>query len=402
MVIDVDLQLESYDYDLPEGLIAQHPADPAHDAKLLICEEDGSWYVKREARFFDLVEELDSQYLMFLNRTKVFKARIPLVNVKVIKKDGQEVLLEQGEIFVYSLVGKNQFECLVSDGKHFKPWSELIIDDQISFLSLFFTENGICFQIKGMDLLDFLEKYGEMPLPPYISYEKDKEKRYQTYFAQEVGSAAAPTASLHFTPELIWALEEKGVDFEQVCLHVGLWTFKPVWEADIRNQKLHFEPMLVNMQIFTRIYEAKKTAKKLLPVGTTMVRYLESLPYVWSFLKEKKNLTSELDLSVIEWRDSLVQELDMVKRDEFIPDQELNFTESGEFVIQTRLFLRPGMRFLLVDELISNFHLPKSSLLMLISAFMGRENALNAYDFAIKNGFKFYSFGDGMWVKNIW
>ena len=165
--------------------------------------------------------------------------------------------MDKGEIFVYSLLGKDQFECLVSDGKHFKPGSEIVIDEKVSFLSLAFTENGIAFQIKGMDLLDFLEKYGEIPLPPYIKYEKEKGERYQTYFAKELGSAAAPTASLHFSPQLIAGLESRWVDFERVCLHVGLGTFKPVWEENITNQKLHFEPMIINMQIRSRIMNAK-------------------------------------------------------------------------------------------------------------------------------------------------
>ena len=309
--------------------------------------------------------------------------------------------MEQGEIFVYRLLGNNQFECLVSDGKHFKPGTEIVINDKVSFLSLDFTENGIAFEIKGANLLDYLEQYGEMPLPPYIRYEKEKEKRYQTCFAQEIGSAAAPTASLHFSPQLIAGLEAKGVDFERICLHVGLGTFKPVWEQNITDQKLHFEPMIVNTTIRSRIMLAKLSGKKLLPVGTTMVRYLESLPYLWRFLKveKQKNLISSLDPAVITRRDNLTQEIDSDKILEFIPTQEPTILESGEIIVHTRLFLRPGIKFLLVDELISNFHLPKSSLLMLISTFMGRENALQAYNFAIKNDFKFYSFGDGMWIK---
>ncbi|MBB1543719.1 MAG: S-adenosylmethionine:tRNA ribosyltransferase-isomerase [candidate division SR1 bacterium] len=399
-MIDKDLQLESYDYDLPQSLIAQVPAQPVHSAKLLICQENGiGGYSYTQTTFLNLLEHLDSKYLLFFNRTKVFKARIPLSGVKIIKKNGYEVGLDKGEIFVYSLLGKDQFECLVSDGKHFKPGSEIVIDEKVSFLSLAFTENGIAFQIKGMDLLDFLEKYGEMPLPPYIKYEKEKEERYQTYFAKELGSAAAPTASLHFSPQLIAGLESRGVDFERVCLHVGLGTFKPVWEENITNQKLHFEPMIINMRIRSRIMNAKLAGKKLLPVGTTMVRYLESLPYIWRFLQKEKSLISSLDSAVVAWRDNLTQDLDFSRVQEFIPDQKIDFLDSGEILIQTRLFLRPGVKFLLVDELISNFHLPKSSLLMLISAFMGRENALQAYEFAIQNDFKFYSFGDGMWIK---
>ena len=401
-MIEKDLLLESYDYDLPAEAIAQVPAQPVHSAKLLICEGAEPWtYHFSQSQFLDLIDHLDSQYLMFFNRTKVFKARIPLSWAKVIKKNGSEVLLEQGEIFVYRLLGNNQFECLVSDGKHFKPGTEIVINDKVSFLSLDFTENGIAFEIKGMNLLDYLEQYGEMPLPPYIKYEKEKEKRYQTYFAQEVGSAAAPTASLHFSPQLIAGLEAKGVDFERVCLHVGLGTFKPVWEQNITDQKLHFEPMIVNTTIRSRIMLAKLAGKKLLPVGTTMVRYLESLPYLWRFLRveKQKNLISSLDPAVITRRDNLTQEINSDKILEFIPTQEPTILESGEIIVHTRLFLRPGIKFLLVDELISNFHLPNSSLLMLISAFMGRENALQAYNFAIKNDFKFYSFGDGMWIK---
>ena len=401
-MIEKDLLLESYDYDLPAEAIAQVPAQPVHSAKLLICEGTEQWtYHFSQSQFLDLIDHLDSQYLMFFNRTKVFKARIPLSWVKIIKKNGSEVILEQGEIFVYRLLGNNQFECLVSDGKHFKPGTEIVINDKVSFLSLAFTENGIAFEIKGMNLLDYLEQYGEMPLPPYIKYEKEKERRYQTYFAQEVGSSAAPTASLHFSPQLIAGLEAKRVDFERVCLHVGLGTFKPVWEQNITDQKLHFEPMIVNTTIRSRIMLAKLAGKKLLPVGTTMVRYLESLPYLWKFLKEKKqkNLISSLDPAVITRRDNLTQEIDSDKILEFIPTQEATILENWDIIVHTRLFLRPGIKFLLVDELISNFHLPKSSLLMLISAFMGRENALQAYNFAIKNDFKFYSFGDGMWIK---
>lgn len=241
--------------------------------------------------------------------------------------------MEQGEIFVYRLLRNNQFECLVSDGKHFKPGTEIVINDKVSFLSLTFTENGIAFEIKGMNLLDYLEQYGEMPLPPYIKYEKEKERRYQTYFAQEVGSAAAPTASLHFSPQLIAGLEAKGMDFERVCLHVGLGTFKPVWEQNITDQKLHFEPMIVNTTIRSRIMLAKLAGKKLLPVGTTMVRYLESLPYLRKFLrtetsKNQKSLISSLDPAVITRRDNLTQEIDSDKILEFIPPQEPTILEN--------------------------------------------------------------------------
>ena len=236
-----------------------------------------------------------------------------------------------------------------------------------------------------------------MPLPPYIRYEKEKEKRYQTFFAEKVGSAAAPTASLHFTPELVKRLENKDVEFQFPCLHVGLGTFKPVYEEHIQQQKLHFEPMILESGIRKTIADAKLAGKRFLPIGTTMIRYLESLPYIRRFLK-KKNLNITLDHATRDRRDHLTKTIDEKLVEEFIPDQEVcvektQFSSIPEkMIIQTRLFIRPGIPFLLTDELITNFHLPKSSLMILISAFIGRKNLLEAYQRAIQAGYKFYSF----------
>lgn len=286
---------------------------------------------------------------------------------------------------------------MVSDSKNFRPGSRIFISKDIRFESISFTENGILFRLVGSLLFDFLEKYGEMPLPPYINYTKEKEERYQTFFAQEVGSAAAPTASLHFTPELVKGLEEKGVEFAYLCLHVGLGTFKPVYEPVITDQKLHFEPMQIPHSLWKQIAEAKQAGKTFLPVGTTMIRFLESLPYIWCFLKKRK-LTPEVDQPTFLWREQLTSTIEEDLIEEFIPDQEPLF-ESDFLHIQTRLFIRPGIPFYIVDELITNFHLPKSSLMMLISAFLGREKLLEAYQYALDHDYKFYSFGDGMWIK---
>ena len=194
-----DLLLSSYDYDLPPSHIAQLPASPAHNAKLLIATPDASHksYSFHHTTFFDLPNHLSQEYLLFFNETKVFKARIPLQNVKIIRASGKELILEQGEVFVYQLLSENTFECLVSDSKNFKPGSKVQISDTIFLESQEFTENGIKFQIHWDKLLSFLEKYAQMPLPPYIKYEKEKEQWYQTFFAQEIGSAAAPTASAY-------------------------------------------------------------------------------------------------------------------------------------------------------------------------------------------------------------
>ena len=241
-----------------------------------------------------------------------------------------------------------------------------------------------------------------MPLPPYINYEKEKEQWYQTFFAQEIGSAAAPTASLHFTPELIEKLKERKVWMQFLFLHVCLWTFKPVSEEVISNQKLHFEPLILPTNIRKNLSEAKKQGKIFLPIGTTMIRFLESLPYIWRFLKSK-NLTPSLNPETEKWRDHLTKDIDSNLVEVFIPDQEPLPSENihwvSQMIIQTRLFIRPGIPFYLTDELITNFHLPKSSLMMLISAFMGRKNLLNTYQEAMEKWYYFYSFGDGMRVR---
>ena len=392
-----DELLSSYNYELPESHIAQVPSIPAHAAKMMVCSIDQKDDCKTKDQIFsDLTESLNDNYLLFLNRTKVFKARIPLHNVKIIRKSGKEIQLLEGEIFVYSIQSQTEFECLVSDSKNFKPGTKILFNSTTTLHSLHFTENGILFKIEGDQIFSFLEKIGEMPLPPYISYEKEKEKRYQTFFAEEIGSAAAPTASLHFTPELVRKLEEKKVWFQYLCLHVGLGTFKPIYEEHIADQKLHFEPMLLDMQIWKTIADAKKAEKIFLPVGTTMIRYLESLPYIWKFLK-KKNLTSPIDSTTKARRDDLTDPIDETLVAEFIPEQEIS--DATNITIQTRLFIRPGIPFYLTDELITNFHLPKSSLMMLISAFMGRKNLLKCYQEAIDKDYKFYSFWDWMRIR---
>lgn len=392
-----DELLSSYNYELPESHIAQVPSIPAHAAKMMVCSIDQKDDCKTKDQIFsDLTESLNDNYLLFLNRTKVFKARIPLHNVKIIRKSGKEIQLLEGEIFVYAIQSQTEFECLVSDSKNFKPGTKILFNSTTTLHSLHFTENGILFKIEGDQIFSFLEKIGEMPLPPYISYEKEKEQRYQTFFAEEIGSAAAPTASLHFTPELVRKLEEKKVWFQYLCLHVGLGTFKPIYEEHIADQKLHFEPMLLDMQIRKTIADAKKAEKIFLPVGTTMIRYLESLPYIWKFLK-KKNLTSPIDSTTKARRDDLTDPIDETLVAEFIPEQEIS--DAKILTIQTRLFIRPGIPFYLTDELITNFHLPKSSLMMLISAFMGRKNLLKCYQEAIDKDYKFYSFWDWMRIR---
>jgi S-adenosylmethionine:tRNA-ribosyltransferase-isomerase (queuine synthetase) len=166
-----------------------------------------------------------------------------------------------------------------------------------------------------------------MPLPPYIKYEKEKEQRYQTFFAEEIGSAAAPTASLHFTPELIKQLEDKKVNIKYLCLHVGLGTFKPVYEEHIEKQKLHFEPMIIPNDIRDYIKEKKEEKKIFLPVGTTMIRYLESLPYIWKYLRNI-NYINNVNSETINRRDNITKEINQKQIDEFIPKQDISTPEN--------------------------------------------------------------------------
>ena len=397
-MLSEDLLLSSYDYLLPDSLIAQTPAIPAHSAKMMVCTPNRNWsYSFEHKTFSDLSENLDDNYLLFLNRTKVFKARIPLHWVKIIRKTWKEVILDNGEIFVYRIISDSEFECLVSDSKNFKPWSKVFFGTNTILESKEFTENGILFSIFWESIFKFLEKLWEMPLPPYIVYKKEKEQWYQTFFAEEIGSSAAPTASLHFTPELVKKLEEKEVNFKYLCLHVGLWTFKPLYEEHIEKQKLHFEPMIVPNTVWEEIMVAKKKKKIFLPVGTTMIRYLESLPYIWKFLQKNKRIQN-LAWEVLDRRTNLTKNISIKTVNEFIPEQDV-IVHNNNLIIQTRLFIRPWISFYLVDQLITNFHLPKSSLMMLISAFMGRKNLIECYQKAIENTYHFYSFWDGMRVR---
>ncbi len=397
-----DSLLSSYNYNLPENLIAQEPSIPAHNAKMMVLTPNNWGYKCEHSKFIELPNFINDNYLLFLNRTKVFKARIPLQGEKIIRKSWKEVIIDSWEIFVYRIITEHTFECLVSDSKNFKPWSKIFFKDNTILESKEFTENWILFEISNQSIFSFLEKIWEMPLPPYIKYEKEKEQRYQTFFAEEIGSAAAPTASLHFTPELIKQLEDKKVELKYLCLHVGLWTFKPVYEENIENQKLHFEPMIIPNDIRSFVKEKKEEKKIFLPIGTTMIRYLESLPYIRKYLRNI-NYIKDVDSKVINRWDNITREITDNKVNEFIPEQDIQTTEDWNLIIQTRLFIRPWIPFLLVDELITNFHLPKSSLMMLISAFIWRENLLNAYEEAINNWYHFYSFWDWMrirWKKN--
>lgn len=390
-----DFLLNSYDYDLPEEMIAQIPAQPAEFAKLLVWSQSDNSI--QDYHFYDLPKLLSDNDVLICNNTKVFKARIPLNQTKIIRKSW-EIRSVNWEIFVYQLLHDGRLECLVSDDKNFKPWAEVFLDEEkwISLTSDEYAEDWIIFSIKWIWIFDFLEIYGQMPLPPYIHYEKEKEKRYQTTFAKDLGSAAAPTASLHFSQKLLSDLRSKWIEINLTTLHVGLWTFKPVYEQDIRNHKIHKEPIIIENSLFQQIYERKNWNKNLIAVWTTMVRLLETLPYLRKSLSEfdkKKIISSE---KAFHFRESTTSDILPTDCEKYVHDVSL---QSSRIVCETQLFIFPGWKFCIIDEMITNFHLPKSSLLMLISALMWRKNVLNSYEHAKKKWYHFYSFGDWMWIR---
>ena len=391
----LDFLLNSYDYELPQELIAQIPAQPAESAKLLVRSKSNS--LIQDYHFFDLPNFLTSNDVLVCNNTKVFKARIPLNQTK-IKRKSWEIRNVDGEIFVYQLNHDGRLECLVSDDKNFKPWAEVFLDEEkwISLTSDEYSEDWIIFSVKWIWIFDFLEIYGQMPLPPYIHYEKEKEKRYQTTFAQDLGSAAAPTASLHFSQHLLNQLKEKWVEINFTTLHVGLWTFKPVYEQDIRNHKIHREPIIIENSLFQQIYNRKNENKNLIAVWTTMVRLLETLPYLRVSLQKTDKQKILPNADAFNFRESITSDIQVFDSEKYVHNVSL---QQDRIVCETQLFIFPGRKFCIIDEMITNFHLPKSSLLMLISALMWRKNALQCYEHAKHHLYHFYSFWDWMWIR---
>jgi len=387
--INQNFRLDSYNYDLSEEYIAQIPVK---NSKLLLCD----WWKFSNKSFSNLPWILNKETVMFFNNSKVYNARIPLEKRLVIRHSGYKNIIDW-EIFVYQILWKNKFEWLSSDGKNFKPWSKIFFENNIIIRSMEFCDEWIIFEIEWCNIYSFLEKNAQSPLPPYISYDKSKEKYYQTIFAENLWSAAAPTASLHFDQKLLNKLKEKNIECRFETLHVWLGTFKPVFSQDIREHPIHEEDFLLRPNIFEEIYKIKSSGKKILAVGTTMARFLETLPFVW----KKYNSKFSLDDDVKIFFDGITKNIELEEANKFCPMNIENINWNNEYTqIPTKLFIYPWFERKLVDQLITNFHLPRSSLLMLVSSFMGRKNVLESYEYAKNSDYRFYSFGDGMLVVN--
>ncbi len=340
------MKTDDFDYELPEHLIAQTPLEKRDSSKMMSLNKKTGEIDHKS--FNDICDYLTSNDVLVLNDTKVIPARLT-----GIKQTTGAVI----EILILKEMSDNEFECLV------KPAKRVHIGDVISFGDgllkaecNFIGEEGIrrfTFIYEGI-LLEILDKLGEMPLPPYI-HEKLKDKdRYQTVYAKNLGSAAAPTAGLHFTPDLLEKIKEKGVEILYVTLHVGLGTFRPVNVEDVTKHKMHTEEYFMSSDVADKLNFAKKNGKRIISVGTTTVRVLETVYSKYGLFKACHG--------------------------------------------QTDIFIYPGYTFKAVDALITNFHLPKSTLLMLVSAFSSKEIIMNAYKEAIKYNYRFFSFGDSMFI----
>lgn len=339
------LKTKDFDYFLPEELIAQTPIEPRDSSRLLVYDRKTD---KIEHRIFrDITDYLSENDLLVINNTKVYPAR-----VYARSENGGKL-----EILLLKRLNLTDWEVLVKPGKKAHTGRTFIVSNELSFTILGDAEGGgrtIRFIFDGV-FEDILSKVGEMPLPPYIKEKLKDQSRYQTVYCKDEGSAAAPTAGLHFTKELIQKLKDKGVCFVEVTLNVGLGTFRPVKSEDIEGHEMHSEFYVVSKEAADRINAAKKAGKRIVAVGTTSVRTLESA-------------TDE---------NGIVQ-----------PKCE-----------NTKIFIYPPYKFKCVDALITNFHLPESTLIMLVSAFAGREKTLEIYKTAVEEKYRFFSFGDSMFIE---
>lgn len=333
-----------YDYELPEELIAQTPAEPRDSSRLLVYDRATG---KREHRIFrDIKEYLRPGDVLVVNNTKVLPTRL-----YAYTKNGGKV-----EVLLLKRRDLNEWEVLVRPGKKAKVGAELIVSEELSLTVVDRTDTGeriVRFHFDGV-FEDILSRLGSMPLPPYI-HEKLKDKdRYQTVYCKTDGSAAAPTAGLHFTQELLAEIRAMGVEIAEVLLHVGLGTFRPVKEEDLTHHVMHSEFYKVDERAAEIVNAAKREGRRVIAVGTTSVRTLETVADEQGMLRPC----------------------------------------SGD----TSIFIYPPYRFKCVDALITNFHLPESTLIMLVSAFMGREQCLSVYREAVEERYRFFSFGDAMMI----
>ena len=342
-----EMKLSDFNYELPQELIAQDPLLKRSDSRLMVLNRATGGIEHRH--FSDVIEYLNPGDCLVINDTKVIPAR--LIGVKEDTGASIEVLLLKRH-------DDKVWETLVKPGKKAKPGTKIIFGDGLLTGEVIdVVEEGnrlIQFSYEGI-FEEILDRLGQMPLPPYITHRLEDKDRYQTVYATHTGSAAAPTAGLHFTPELLEEIKAKGVDIARVTLHVGLGTFRPVKVDEITEHHMHSEFFMIDEEAAEKINRAKETGHRVICVGTTSCRTVESAADENGHLEAKSG-----------W---------------------------------TQIFIYPGYKFKVLDCLITNFHLPESTLIMLVSALAGREHVLAAYEEAVKERYRFFSFGDAIFIQ---
>lgn len=340
------MDIKLFDYNLPSELIAQQPMKPRDHSRLLVFDSKTNGII--HDKFVNLGNFLNNDDVLVFNNTKVFPARL-----FGHKETGGKV-----EVFLLRNIDSYKWQVLIG-GKIRRENMKILFDKGLKATVIKKISAGVWqinFNKPKNQLFKILEIIGHTPTPPYVKKEA-KSIDYQTVYAEKVGSVAAPTAGFHFTKRLLAKLKKQGIQMEYVTLHVGYGTFQPVKEKDITKHEIHEEMAEVNSQVMKRLYKAKKEGRRIIAVGTTTVRVLESV-FKRSQPSKLKNYQGWLDI-----------------------------------------FIYPGYKYKFVDAMITNFHLPKSSLLMLVSAFIGRQNTISIYKKAVKLKYRFYSFGDGMFLK---
>lgn len=339
------MKTDDFDYYLPEELIAQHPAEKRDHARMLVLDKESGEV--EDKYFYDIIDYLNPGDVLVMNDTRVIPAR--LFGHREDKEESIEVFL------LHNIEGKT-WECLVRPGKKMKIGTKIIFSQELSAEVKDIKEDGnriIEFFYEGI-FNEILDKLGNMPLPPYIKEELDEPEEYQTVYSKNPGSVAAPTAGLHFTKELLEEIEKKGIRLAYLTLNVGLGTFRPVSVDDVNDHKMHSEFYNISQETADIINEAHANGKRVIATGTTTIRTLETV------YKNKGKVTADSG-----WTD---------------------------------IFIYPGFEYKIVDAFITNFHLPKSTLVMLVAAFTSKDMILNTYNYAVKEKYRFFSFGDAMFI----
>jgi len=363
------MKLTDFDYDLPTELIAQTPVEPRDSSRLLMLSKN-TWDIE-DTIFHSIADKLWGNDVLVVNKTRVINARL---KGYVSSPDKGNWGFKEVEIFLHKQISGNTWDCLVYPGKKLKPGTKVYFSlsptggkcpkgdrgkegEKLVGTISSISEKGrvVEFNIWGIDFLKIVEDIGNTPLPPYIKEKLDDRERYQTIYNETEGSSAAPTAGLHFTEELFEKLKNKWVKIEKVLLHVGLWTFANVETEDIENHHMHKEYIELETHTANRLNQYKTEWKRIIAVWTTSIRVLESF--------------SDDNWVLQAWN------------------------------TETDIFIYPGYRWKFVDSLITNFHLPKSTLMMLVSSLAWEKNIKKAYNHAIEEKYRFFSFGDAMWIQ---